>query len=86
VLIWSVILRENLGAEMVALSTRVCSWSVEKGADKEYCLHDFLSGKSKEEDQCSWGVSNSGRVGRIRGEVFRDVGTTLIRSGSARVH
>lgn len=54
VLIWSVILREILETETVALSSRICSWNVEKGADERYCLHDFLSYKSKEGDPCGW--------------------------------
>ena len=52
VLIWSVILREILEVETVALSSRICSWNVVKVADEKYCLHDFLLYKSKADDHC----------------------------------
>jgi hypothetical protein len=79
VLIWSVILREILEVETVALSSRICSWNVVKVADEKYCLHDFLLYKSKADDHCGWwSVNFKGSWLHSSGMDFR-VGTTLIR-------
>jgi len=52
VLIWSVILREILDAETVALSNRICCWNVERGQMRNSAYMTFYHTNWKEDEQC----------------------------------